>query len=89
MTQEPNSEKVVFDKPSLPSINIQNLNETEETYYGRFRSIVKQRFFGLKLEEDPFMEYVDSNPVRKVLIFWVIFLLGSQGETWRLYRLYG
>ena len=73
MTQEPNSEKVVFDKPSLPSINIQNLNETEETYYGRFRSIVKQRFFGLKLEEDPFMEYVDSNPVRKVLIFWVIF----------------
>ena len=89
MTQEPNSEKVVFDKPSLPSINIQNLNETEETYYGRFRSIVKQRFFGLKLEEDPFMEYVDSNPVRKVLIFWVIFLLGSQGETWRLYQLYG
>jgi len=52
---------------TIPSINIQNstnLNGSEETYYGRFRTIVKQRYFGIKLEEHVFMEFIDSNPVR-------------------------
>jgi len=65
MSKETSSERVVFDKPSLPSINVQNPTTAEDTYYGRFRSIVKQRFFGLKLEESPFMEFIDSNPDMK------------------------
>jgi len=66
MSQDPVSDKII-----LPSINIQNPTSPVETYYGRFRSIVKQRFFGLKLEEDTFMEFIDSNPVRKSQILFI------------------
>lgn len=50
------------EKPSTPLINVQ-ASCPEETYYGNFRSIVKQRYFGIKLEEDPFMEFIDQNQV--------------------------
>jgi len=50
------------DKANLPAININNpINPEEETYYGKFRMIVKQRFFGLKLEEEPFMEFIEQD----------------------------
>jgi len=56
-----------FDKASLPAINIQNpVNPEEETYYGKFRMIVKQRFFGLKLEEEPFMEFIEGDQVKSL-----------------------
>ncbi len=59
---------VDFDKASLPAINIQNpINPEEETYYGKFRMIVKQRFFGLKLEEEPFMEFIEGDQVNRIL----------------------
>ena len=51
-------------KPVTPGLNPQNQGELEDTYYGRFRVIVKQRFFGLKLEEEPFMEFINMFPVR-------------------------
>lgn len=59
----PDTMRAELEKPSFPMINIQNPSTSEETFYGKFRSIVKQRYFGIKLEEDPFMEFIDANPV--------------------------
>lgn len=56
-----------LEKSSTPLINVQNTSEIEETYYGKFRSIVKQRYFGIKLEEVPFMEFIDQNQVEDYL----------------------
>ena len=53
------------EKPNLPLISVNNSATLEETFYGKFRSIVKQRFFGLKLEEEPFMEFLEGNTVLK------------------------
>jgi len=49
----------------------------EETFYGKFRSIVKQRFFGLKLEEEPFMEFIESSPDMRQELDKIIFFMGS------------
>lgn len=49
----------------LPSITVQDHSQLDDTsFYGKFRTIVKQKFFGIKLEEEPFMEFIENNPVR-------------------------
>ena len=42
-----------------PALTIPN----ENSFYGRFRSIVKQRYFGIKLEEEPFMTFLEGKMV--------------------------
>ena len=49
----------------------------EEAFYGEFRSIVKQRFFGLKLEEEPFMEFIESNSEMRQGLDKTILLMGT------------
>ena len=52
---------------NFPSIKIDTQQlEWEKSYYGSFRCIVKQNYFGIKLEEGPFTEFSNQNPVNPI-----------------------
>lgn len=98
MSLHPNIARIKSEpqKGATPSIQVQkfepekNADDAEVSFYGQFRSIVKQRYFQLKLEEGPFMEYVESNKVPDQPIKANINkYLGNEGRTGKLYRFHG